>query len=93
MAKRKMPERKERQVVPVLVLETPEPILSEFGTIKNCKRVNIRSKPDVKSNIIGSLSVQDKVEVLSRDENWANVKTEHGIGYVMIGYIGDFVYE
>lgn len=60
------------------------------GKVINCKKLNIRKEPiTTQNNIIGTLDVNEEVEILGRAANgWYQVKTKDNlVGYVSNKYI------
>ena len=50
--------------------------------------LNLRSKPDISSDVISKLKQNDKVTLLERSEDWYRVKTSDGdIGWASSEYI------
>lgn len=53
-------------------------------------RLNVRSKPDSKSSVIGSLYPNDEIDVLSITDLWARIEYKGRVAYVSSEYIRKF---
>ncbi len=66
----------------------PPPAHIEHVTIQG---LNLRQGPSVKTGVIRSLSLDETVEVLGRENNWIRVRTMDGlVGYAYGAYITGF---
>lgn len=50
-------------------------------------RLNVRSKPDAKSSVIGSLYPNDVIDILSITDSWAKIEYKGRMAYVSFKYI------
>lgn len=50
-------------------------------------RLNVRSKPDAKSSVIGSLYPNDVIDILSITDSWAKIEYKGRMAYVSSKYI------
>ena len=91
MAKREMKTKKVDENVTNVVVETTvtvedginEPV---FGAVSECMKLNIRKKPNTKSDVLGVLNKNEKVEIDMTYENKDWYKLTSG-GYCMKKYI------
>lgn len=51
--------------------------------------LRIRSKPDGKSDVLGSLRKGDIVRVVDTDEEWAKIRVAGSVGYVKSEFLGE----
>lgn len=57
------------------------------AVVVNCKRLNVRDKPGFKGTVVEIIRVNSEVAILDLIDGWAHVRTNKGIGYVMLEYI------
>ncbi|WP_438617153.1 SH3 domain-containing protein, partial [Paraclostridium sp.] len=65
---------------------TPDPIKTKVVTATS---LNVRSGPSTNSSVIGSLKLNEKVEVISESNGWSKVKYNGKEGYVSSTYLKD----
>lgn len=61
--------------------------LREKYEVISTTRLNVRSKPDAKSSVIGSLYPNDVIDVLSITDSWAKIEYKGRKAYVSSKYI------
>lgn len=65
-----------------------EPFPYAIGTVSvTSGNLNIRSEPNINSQIIGSLQNGDRVEIIERENNWFKIRNGNLTGYVNSRYI------
>ena len=83
-------ETNEEEVVNV---EVEEPVEIEevptFGIVKDCKILNVRKEPNKNSEVISTVTLSTKIEILLKDstEDFYCVKIDDVIAYCMKKYI------
>ena len=82
---------KETKEVEEIVEESIDPPAEPmFGTVTDCKMLNVRSEPSAKAKISSVVSNGDRlmVNLANSTDDWLNVYTEAGIeGYCMKKYL------
>ena len=71
-----------------MLVSLPSASLAERGWVKEELRLNVRAGPGLKYRIIGPLVTGDGVEILSRSEEWTQVRPD-GMesGWIPSGYL------
>lgn len=95
MAERKMPKRQpavetevvDTPVVNELVVE-PEKPKTIMGVVSNCKKLNLRKKPNKSADVLRELTEGTTLEIITTSEEWCKVCTPDGVkGFCMKAYI------
>jgi SH3 domain protein len=72
----------------LLLLFLAFPAAAERAWVKDELRLNIRTGPGLKYRIIGSLETGDRVDIVSRGENWTEVRPDElAPGWIPVGYL------
>lgn len=92
MAERKMPKKVKPSVEEAeeIIDETfEEPVkVEKIGVVTNCRRLNLRKRPDKTSGIIKELDAGTEVTVVDdKVDGWFEVTTKYGDGFVMKDFI------
>lgn len=71
------------------VVEVVEEAPTPFGVVSNCVQLNVRKKPDKKSDVVCILNYNEEVTINdSKSDKWFEITTKNGVkGYCMKEYI------
>ena len=64
-------------------------ILSNHNYCVTATELRVRSKPDGKSNVLGSLRKGDIVRVLDTEVEWTEIRVDGSVGYVKSEFLGE----